>query len=246
MQSDDLKQSKRFFVIDWLISLKLAAGNREKIFLYSFIGMLIALVYILSMLVIKQYIQRRNLYRKLSKPDIHEYESQSKSTKTLKTTTKPQLQAKKNENSSNQTKTNKIPGGSSSNLSHKLPKEVQNNKPRNSSRISKSSTNIYSDSSADSQQPMLPNNQQQSSQYERLNNHFNQNFHNSNSFANHSHSNLYDYANTNNFDNYEGFKLITRNGSTKIVNGQNDDISEYEIPIIRYNDRSMIQQYSNN
>lgn len=43
--------------------------------------------------------------------------------------------------------------------------------------------------------------------------------------------------------NFENFKLITKNGNTKIVNGTNDDISEYEIPIIRYNDRLM-QQYS--
>ncbi len=47
----------------------------------------------------------------------------------------------------------------------------------------------------------------------------------------------------NELENFENFKLITRNGSTKIVNGTNDDISEYEIPIIRYNDRVM-QQYS--
>jgi hypothetical protein len=45
-------------------------------------------------------------------------------------------------------------------------------------------------------------------------------------------------------DNFENFKLITKNGSTKIVNGINDNISEYEIPIIRYNDRIM-QQYTN-
>lgn len=245
MQSDDLKQSKKFFVLDWFISLKEAAGNHEKIFLYTFIGMLIAIVYILSMLVIKQYIQRRNLYRKLAKPDLHEYDTQAKPPKIITTpSSKPPANGKLANQSNKSIKTSRQ--GSVSNLSQKSPRDgPPNNKQRNS-RISKSSTNIYSDSSADSQQPMLPNQNYQKSQYERLNNNFNPNFQQSNSIVNQSHSNLYDYSNGNNFDNFEGFKLITRNGSTKIVNGQNDDISEYEIPIIRYNDRSIMQQYTNN
>lgn len=245
MQTEDLKQSKRFFVIDWLISLKHASANNEKLFLYIFIGILIAIVYILSMLVIKQYIQRRNMYRKLTKPDIHEYE---KFTKNLESKSKP--------STANLNKTSIKVKSSANNLNTKSPKlekkansrPIENYKHKNS-RISKSSTNIYTETAGDSNVPMLQqqnNHQPHQSQYERLNNNFNPNFHQSNSFANQSHSNLYDSANNNNFDNFEGFKLITRNGSTKIVNGNNDDISEYEIPIIRYNDRSMMQQYSNN
>jgi len=123
----------------------------------------------------------------------------------------------------------------------------------NSSRISKSSSNIYNDTSADVTTRMTPiqlipyNNNK--SNYEKLNNNFNPNFVNPRSaFTSHlSQTNLHNYNQNDldRFDNFEGFKLITRNGSTKIVNGQDDNISEYEIPIIRYNDRSMQQQYIN-
>ena len=261
MDSDNLKQDKKFFIFDWFIALQQATGtfffcffncenlikkclllvllieNHEKLILYVCCGVLFALVYILSMLVIKQYIQRRNLYKKLKKLDIHEYqplptriESQSKSTSNLK--------LNKNKSSTISAATNNNNGS------------IASPKIKKSGRVSKSSTNLYNQTDSSS-----------SGNYEKysknnFNNQINDSFgnNNANGFAKLSHSNLYNYNNNNNNnnndlnnnfdDNFEGFKLITRNGSTKIVNGTNDDISEYEIPIIRYNERSVMQQYS--
>lgn len=240
-------------------------GNNEKLFLYTLIGILIAVVYILSMHVIKQYIQRKNIYRKILKPDIHEYES-SNSKKPLVDNKKPPTTPATSK-ASNLTKSTKV-AHSTSNLSRKNShhhKEQQEKattdqtngfKPtKQSSRMSRSSTNLHSESLQDigASIPMLQQyaHPRPSNAYERLNNNFNPNFQQGSSFViNQSHQNLYDYNNNNNnnnFDNYDGFKLITRNGSTKIVNGQNDDISEYEIPIIRYNDRpTRMQQYWRN
>ncbi len=258
---------KIFFIINCL-----CIANHEKLFLYILIGVLIAIVYILSMLVIKQYIHRRNIYRKIARPDLHEYEQpQQKLPSTNKTTRqvenlppapeiKTTLHSGKSINNNKFAKTN-----STVSLNHKAtPTKNQNSSSSakitqpslvtaNSSRISKSSNNIFNDTSADvtthlTPIQLIPHNNQKSN-YEKLNNNFNPNFVNSHSaFTNHhSQSNLYNYNQNDldRFDNFEGFKLITRNGSTKIVNGQNDDISEYEIPIIRYNDRSMQQQYMN-
>lgn len=252
MENDSPKKTDRFFLIDWLISIQRASANREKLFLYIFIGVLIAIIYILSMLVIKQYIQRRNLYRKVNKPDLHEYDQPTKKQPLTQQKLQKSEKPPKSSKSSRSMKSNTA----NSTISLNQPKAKKNNDrdrnsppskiATNSSRISKSSNNIYTESSSDmptSQTPMINTN------YERLNNHFNPNFAsniNANSFVNHSHSNLCNYNNDlEQYDKFEGFKLITRNGSTKIVNGQNDDISEYEIPIIRYNDRSMQQQYMN-
>ena len=261
MDSDNLKQDKKFFIFDWFIALQQATGkhlkkklncekfmqkclfaassiaNHEKLILYVCCGVLFALVYILSMLVIKQYIQRRNLYKKLKKLDIHEYqplpariESQTKSTSNLKL----------NKNKSSTITAAPNNNNNNNNASPKIKK---------SGRVSKSSTNLYNqtDSSSSGNYDKYSKN--------NFNNQINDTFGNSNNnnangFAKLSHNNLYNYNNNNNeinnnFDeNFEGFKLITRNGSTKIVNGTNDDISEYEIPIIRYNERSLMQQYS--
>lgn len=267
MENEDLKQNKRFFIIDWLISLQVASANHEKLFLYTFIGALIAVVYILSMLVIKQYIQRRNMYRKLNKPDIHEYDEapnkKNVSDKPPQTPINKTSQNNSTKSSGNKIRTTRASSIVSLNQAKQQnPSTTKTPDPKavpptilkaSSSRISKSSNNINNDGhNGPNNGPNGHNNNK--SNYEKLNNNFNPNFVNNNmtnSFTNHSHANLYNYNNGHNqqdldqFDNFEGFKLITRNGSTKIVNGQNDDISEYEIPIIRYNDRSMQQQYLN-
>lgn len=287
MENEDLKQSKRFFIIDWLISLKLSLENQERLFLYVFIGVLIAIVYILSMLVIKQYIQQKNMYKKLQKPDIHEYSEKSafkqvptKKSKNQENKDKKPLNTVNNDsnkpliNSNKNNANGKIQNNSTLNLnkqgnspkfnkknnsSMKSESNHSNTDSNNSRSISKSSANLYTETASSDVPLLLPpngknsknfnnNNTNPINQYERLNNNFN----NNPNFIHQSHSNLYNYTNglcnnvdnNSNFDNFDGFKLITRNGSTKIVNGQNDDISEYEIPIIRYNDRSMMQQYN--
>ena len=218
------------------------------------------------MLVIKQYIQRKNLYRQTLKPDIHEY---NEIKKPLESSNQKQPATPASSKASNQTKSTKV-SHTLKDFTHKKNKEKEstsaveannNNKlAKQANRMSKSSTNLYSDALADNTGSTIPMLREQyahprpSNAYERLNNNFNPNFaHNSSFVINQSQSNLYDYNagfnpnnnnNNNNFDNYDGFKLVTRNGSTKIVNGQNDDISEYEIPIIRYNDRpTRMQQY---
>lgn len=240
MNTEEFQQNKRFFIFDWLISLQRATTNHEKLILYIFIGILIAIVYILSMLVIKQYIQRRNLFKKFNKLDMHEYDSSHK-----KIYCNTQSPVKTNLEKSNI-------NTSDTNISvTKSPKKEKNKNiqrigDKKSNKISKSSSNIYMPNEQSSEQeirtPMLSN-------YDKLSNNSFINQHNG---LNLSHANLHNNNYNNqvneqeNFDQFDGFKLITRNGSTKIVNGQNDDISEYEIPIIRYNDRPSLNQYTNN
>lgn len=179
------------------------------------------------MLVIKQYIQRRNLFKKANKHDMQDYDSNHKKIykQSPVTTT--------------------LEKSSSGNLSEKK-KNNQRINDKKIHQISKSSSNIYMPTNEQSSEqeirtPMLSN-------YDKLSN---SSFINPHNGLNLSHANLYSNFNNqnneqDNFEQFDGFKLITRNGSTKIVNGQNDDISEYEIPIIRYSDRPALNQYSNN
>ena len=176
---------KLFSKLELLSFILFFKVNVEKLILYISIGVLLSIIYILSILAIKQCLQRRNLLKRID--SLHEAE-----------------EALEFDNSI-------------------VPNRVKQQQQQQLEQIEQA--NLM---------------QQQQNQVPTYDNHQNYIYNTNKKKANIIEPN-YDLDTS----NFENFKLITKNGSTKIVNGTSDNLSEYEIPIIRYNDR-MMQQYSNN
>ena len=187
--------------------------NLEKLLLYISLGVLLSIIYILSILAIKQCLQRRNLLRKIE--TLHEFEEAH--------------------DFDNAVVPNRI-------LSHKAAQAATHD-TNTTSLIIDQNLNNY-----ENEKQLMNANSYHTLNYNNNNNNHHHNYNHNHHLNNNINSNTLRASNQfqdmhSELDNFENFKLITRNGSTKIVNGTNDDISEYEIPIIRYNDRVM-QQYS--
>jgi hypothetical protein len=224
--------------------------NLEKLILYTSVGVLLTLVALLFIALLKLNVNNRR-YRKLaSKSPLKANNLNVNNFVEFET---PLVGSKEN-NSTNYIIENELVSSSSSQLhltnsspsSGKMTSSATPSSTKSKRKSSKSSSNS-------SNKPSNSNNNKNIDKVRLVQINMNPNIkknHQSNrdcDLAIHDEiiDNDFEYSKNNqkSDNHFEGYKLITQ----KIMNNNyNDNISEYEIPIIRYNENSLLQQYATN